>query len=375
MNKPYTLHIRLTHACNASCSYCSSWKKVNQAAMSPASLGTSLDFIEKVWAELGIEPTFLNIEYVGGEILLVSPDDLVLMVEETRSRFISKGISVRDGAQSNLLGSERRVQNLYDLFEGRVGTSIDRFSGQRLLGSTKNGANRYRNFQIHVESSYDSVIKRIPPAVLALDSKTIPFLEQELSLARLERRDITLRPIFQGGSEISSVSPEEMGNVMVDAFEWWFFKGMPFHLEPFNNLLVRRCNEELIEDNGFCAWQADCSDKSMSIEPNGDLYVCQELADMNELRLGNAISGEFDRPLFERIRIRKERLDAGCFDCPYFKSCQGGCLQQALEGGSGIYGKTQWCSAWKMLFAAMDEAIEKTGPERVIARLKTVFGK
>jgi radical SAM protein with 4Fe4S-binding SPASM domain len=340
--------------------------------MTPQSLDTALEFVEALWDKLGLAPTFLNIEYVGGEILLIDPDELTQMVQQTRARFARRGIQVRDGAQSNLIGSPRRVDHLYALFEGRVGTSIDRFSHQRTLGHSVDGAKRYRSFQIHVEKGLDERRDVVPPAVLSLDAKTLPFLMQELELSAQEGRDMTLRPIFQGGSEISSVSPEIMGEGLAAAFRWWVETRMPMHLEPFVSLLRRRCDEASISDNGFCAWQADCTEKSLSIEPNGDLYICQELADMDQLRLGNALTQTFDDSLYAKIQLRKERLDAGCFSCPYFKSCQGGCLQQSLEGGGGLYGKTQWCSAWKRLFKEMDAVIAQTGSARLLSRLAHV---
>lgn len=373
MHTPYTLHLRITHACNASCSYCSSWKKINEPSMTPESLDSALSFVEEMWAKLGISPTFLNIEYVGGEILLIEPASLAKMVSQTRSRFAKRGIEVRDGAQSNLIGSARRVDHLYELFSGRVGTSIDRFSGQRTLTQASDGAKRYRIFQLHVETDLAEKRAVVPPAVLALDAKTLPFLLDELMLSAGERREMVLRPIFQGGSAIESVTPAELGEALAKAFQWWMDARMPMNVEPFTSLLRRRCNESSITDNGYCAWQSDCAVKSLSIEPNGDIFVCQELADMNQLRLGNALSKTFDTELHEKIKLRTERLEAGCFECPYFKSCQGGCLQQSLEGGRGIYGKTQWCQAWKRLFAQMDDAIEKTGAARLIGRLNTLL--
>lgn len=372
MIKPYTLHLRITHGCNASCSYCSSWKRTNEPSMTPESLDSALSFVEELWAKLGLNPTFLNIEYVGGEILLIEPTALSAMVIQTRERFARRGIAVRDGAQSNLIGSQRRIDHLYTLFSGRVGTSIDRFSGQRTLGQA-DGARRYRSFQLHVEKKLDTSQSVTPPAVLALDAKTLPHLMKELRLAALERREMTLRPIFQGGSTIETVTPEAMGAALAEAFTWWVSAGMPMNVEPFANLLRRRCDESQITDRGYCAWQADCTEKSLSIEPNGDLYICQELADMGQLRLGNALARTFDDELFAKIQLRQERLDAGCFTCPYFKSCQGGCLQQSLEGGNGLYGKTQWCQAWKRLFKAMDEEISSTGPQRLLGRMDSLL--
>ncbi|TOJ22795.1 hypothetical protein CGI42_28820, partial [Vibrio parahaemolyticus] len=53
----------------------------------------------------------------------------------------SKGINVTDGVQSNLLASKRKLDEVYKLFDGRIGTSIDNFTKQRKLGTS---STRYR---------------------------------------------------------------------------------------------------------------------------------------------------------------------------------------------------------------------------------------
>lgn len=375
--RPFTLHIRLTHGCNASCTYCSSWQQKAGKAMGPEEISQALPFIYDLWEKLGISPTFINIEFVGGEILLVPPSLLSETVREVRSFFAGKNIQIRDGAQSNLVGSDERIEHLYKLFEGRVGTSIDRFTNQRQLGnkgSDVQRADRYRAFFASSNEKVKSITRKTPPAVLTLDAKTLPHLDQELSLALEEGRELTLRPVFQGGSQIDGISNHALGGALSEGFEKWMKAGMRVRIEPFVNLFRRRLFEEASEDLGFCAWQADCAVKSMSLEPNGDLYVCQELADMGELRLGNALTGAFDEILHHQIRRRSEQLDAGCFECPYFKACQGGCMQQSLESGAGLYGKTQWCEAWKMLFSTMDKAIDHWGAERMRLRFNGLIG-
>ncbi|WP_241032634.1 radical SAM protein (plasmid) [Pseudomonas fluorescens] len=375
--RPFTLHIRLTHGCNASCTYCSSWQQKAGKGMGPEEVRRALPFIFEVWEKLGIDPTYLNIEFVGGEILLVHPTVLSDTVREVRAFFASKGIQVRDGAQTNLIGSDERIEHLHQLFQGRVGTSIDRFTNQRQLGragSDVERADRYRAFFASSNEKVRAITRRTPAAVFTLDAKTLPHLERELSLAIEEGRELTLRPVFQGGSQIDGISNEALGAALQKGFEQWMKAGMRVRIEPFVNLFRRRLFDDASQDQGFCAWQADCAVKSLSLEPNGDLFICQELADMGELRLGNALTQEFDLSLHQQIRLRSQRLDAGCFECPYFKACQGGCMQQSLEAGTGMYGKTQWCQAWKMLFSTMDKAIDYWGVERLKIRFSGLIG-
>lgn len=376
-HRPFTLHIRLTHGCNASCTYCSSWQQKAGKAMGAEEIGRALPFIYDLWRRLGIDPTFLNIEFVGGEILLISPKVLSDTVLEVRKFFADKAIQVRDGAQTNLIGSPERIDHLYRLFNGRVGTSIDRFSNQRQLGtrgSESERAARYRDFFAASNKQVKTQTAKLPPAVLTLDRHTLPHLSTELDEALSEGRELTLRPVFQGGSAIEGISNAELGAALQQGFETWLRSGMRVRIEPFVNLFRRRLFAQASADNGFCAWQADCAMKSMSLEPNGDLFICQELADMGQLRLGNALEGIFDQSLHQRIRERSARLDKGCFDCPYFTACQGGCLQQSLEANTGLYGKTQWCEAWKMLFQSMDAAIDQWGAARLRMRFNGVIG-
>ena len=369
---PFTLHLRLTHACNAECSYCSSWQKDPSERMHLAELIRCLEGLEEFWELAGINPTFLNVEYVGGEILLIPPSELAEMVLLVRNRFSGRMV-VRDGVQSNLIGSPARLTQLSSLFEGRVGTSIDHFSNQRQLpgkGRADERASRYKTFFMESSNHLKSISGKSTPGVITLDKHNIGKVVQEIDLATAHHRDITFRPVFQGGCQIDSISSDQLGEALDEGFVHWLRQGMRVHIEPFVSLFRRRLAPD--EASGFCAWQRDCAMKSLSIEPNGDFYVCQELADNNSFRLGNLINKEFKVELHSQLARRVEMLEKGCFDCPYFKSCQGGCMQQSVEAGTGMYGKTQWCNAWKRLFSRMDNAIAETGKERLLMRLNTL---
>jgi radical SAM protein with 4Fe4S-binding SPASM domain len=369
--EPITLHIRLTHACNAACSYCSSWKRDPTERMTAVELELCLDGLEAFWRLVGISPTYLNVEYVGGEIMLIPPSELEALVMVVRRRFSSR-MQVRDGAQSNLIGSAQRIEQLHRLFEGRVGTSVDHFTDQRQLGikgSASEKAKRYRTFFMGSSQQAKSLTGHASPAVITLDSKNIDKVCQEIDIAQQDVRDLTFRPVFQGGCSIDGITDVELGHAMTTGFNHWMAKGMPIRIEPFATLFRKRLG---VNTAAFCAWQRDCAVKSISIEPNGDFYVCQELADTNTFRLGNLINKDFDVNLHAQLAKRVDMLDKGCFECPYFSACQGGCMQQSVEVGTGMYGKTQWCHSWKMLFSAMDMHIEKSGKERLIARLNAL---
>ena len=111
----------------------------------------------------------------------------------------------------------------------------------------------------------------------------------------------------------------------------------------------------------------------MSLEPNGDIHICQELADAGHGLIGNALSNDWDDDAWLIYSNRANNLDQDCLNCPYFKDCQGGCMMHSIQDGNGPYGKPSYCHAWFATFKAIDEKIEATDPKKLlnwIERLK-----
>lgn len=318
----------------------------------------SLEFVKAQWEKYRITPNFLTIEYVGGEILLVPPKELEKIVLAVRVFFEEQNITVHDGAQSNLIGSPARVAGLHRLFEGRIGTSIDNTTDQRQLAGS---AEKYRTFFVQSESNLISETKRSRvPAVFTMDKHSIGGVSNELNLAARKKRNLTVRPIFEGGSNVDNLGSEVVSKAMVDALHQWFMK-MPIILEPHFSLLKKRINSHegtpITGATDLCPFQSTCAIRSMSLEPNGDLYICQEMADAGAGKLGNALDKTWDHELFEMIKSRPSNLPVDCKACPYLDVCQGGCMLQSIQSGRGYFGKSDYCETWKALFGAMDYLI------------------
>jgi radical SAM protein with 4Fe4S-binding SPASM domain len=336
----------------------------------------SLDSLELFWKKNGIAFNYLTIEYVGGEILLMPEEELVQIVLYARKFFSEKGITVLDGAQSNLLGSKAKIDALFSLFENRVGTSIDDFSEQRTIGGNHS---KYKTFFIKSESHIrKSVRSKSTPGIFTMDSVNISNTVHQIKKSAYAGRNITIRPVFQGGCSINPVSPEQLSGAMVDSLGAWFMK-MPIILEPMLSLLKKRLSETTGVYPGvnmdFCSFQANCTSKSASLEPNGDVYICQDLADAGFGKFGNAISDDWDIELFNLISKRPERLDPSCYSCPYLKSCQGGCMLKSVEEGLDWYGKSSLCLAWKNTFKKIDMLVAENDINDICKWLDRIEGE
>lgn len=370
MTSPFTLHVRLTKNCNADCSYCSSWQESHGSRMSPDEFERSIRWIYSNWQSQSVIVDYLTIEYVGGEILLIPPAELERIVLFARQFFSERGVHVHDGVQTNLIGSPRRLDHLRTLFGSRIGTSVDSYTEQRTI---KGDAAAYQTFFRGSEAHVGAHL----PGVFTLDRKSAEFALDQLALSESESRPTTFRPAFAGGKDISGLPERDFTGVMVALFRSWSMASQ-VRIEPFATLLEKRMRETGLSDSrvsdAFCPHQADCTSKSLSLEPNGDLYVCQEMADASLARLGNALTADWDAATWDALAVRPRRLDSECYSCDYFQSCQGGCMMQSIQSGNGYYGRSEYCGTWKALFAEIDELISAEGGANITSWLSVQAG-
>lgn len=363
----FTLHVRLTKQCNADCSYCSSFAGPGTQAMTLDAYQRAVDFLVGHLAPAGGRAgNFLTIQYVGGEILTLPSETLKACVMYARRRFQECFDEVVDGAQSNLIGSPRKLLVLRTLFGDRLGTSVDHFTQQRTLAGS---ASKYRVFALKGAQQVGRL--RPVPGILVVDRASVAHVEQEVALAKAAGRDLTLRAVFQGGKpEIDALGPAEIRDLYVRLMDDWLMQEPGMRIEPFYHLLGGQLAQVMGLDalrQGItgCPFQRDCAGVSLNLEPNGDLYLCLDMADSGQHCIGNALTGEFDLTLWRALADRRFRIDPKCASCDYFQVCQGGCMSEAIAHTGSMYGRSELCEVWEGLFHRIDAAISHHGAESV----------
>lgn len=368
---PFTIHVRLTKHCNADCSYCSSWQESPDKRMSPKQFKRALIWLIQLYEKKGIKPTHVTVEYLGGEILTIPSSELKEIVFFTRNLLSSKGMIVNDGVQTNLIGSNQKVMWLNDLFEGRIGTSIDSFGKERTI---KGSHEKYISlFNISEESfKHEGMVL---PAVCTITNKNIPHIHDEIERANQIKRNLTIRPLFKGGLNNEEVSTSDLTDIFIETFENWFLK-MDIRIDPifslFRKLFQQLGGYDKFTNMNFCPFQNDCASVSLAIEPNGDFYICQEMADSGVGLLGNALSKDFDENLWKLFDNRKINLEQSCQTCEFLSVCQGGCMLESIQSGDTMYGRTQYCSTWKSLLGKMRTAINSHDHKEIISWLEEI---
>ena len=359
-----TLHLRITKKCNADCSYCSSYEDKSSKPMTLEDLSSSLDFIKQLILEKGLggKRKYLTVQYVGGEVLVVDPEYLKQFTVIVKNKFENVFDQVSDGVQSNLIGSKTKVENLFEIFDGHVGTSFDNHTTQRTI---KKNDQAYKKIFFQNFSNIKRKFGVNLPGIIVIDKKMYPYAEEEMKIATKNKSNLTLRPAFNGGSPIDSISEKELSPLYDKLFDTWFLK-QDIMVEPFFSLLQKRINtkkndfKKLISISG-CPFQHNCATSSINLEPDGTLYVCLDMADSKNYPIGNAVKKELNEEVFNMLLQRSEKLNQDCIKCDYFNECQGGCMNEAIEYTGDVFGKTQYCGTWKTIFRKIDKAIDEHG--------------
>ena len=322
----------------------------------------------------------LTIQYLGGEILTIPKEILTKCVEFARKELSPLFDSFQDGVQTNLIGSWERVEFLANLFSpSHVGTSVDNFTNQRKVAGSPQ---KYKTIMMANQTKFKKAFGAFVPGIVVVDALSLPKLKEEIQIAQQQGYHLNIRTVFNGGKDkVSSAEVDTLIPKYVELFNDWALK-QKIILQPFYQLLASRLGErfpsvyaDFYTFNTGCPFQHDCALKSFDLEPNGDVYVCQDMADSRQFKLGNALSGEFDELLFNKLVSRSNFLDQTCQTCSFVKSCQGGCMSEAIHHRGDIFGKTDYCGLWKALFAEIDKTLDQNTPEKVAHWLKFIESK
>jgi radical SAM protein with 4Fe4S-binding SPASM domain len=364
----FTLHLRVTKHCNADCSYCSSYENDASSLMKLEDLATSLDFISHLILKhnLGGKRKMITVQYVGGEISTVPFDYLEQFVTLVKEKLSPLFLDFRHGAQSNLIASKSRINQIMDLFDSNIGTSIDNSTEQRTINKS---AQRYQKIFLQNLDYSKKFVGKTLPAILVIDEKMKPFVFDEIEQAEKKKMHLTLRPVFQGGMPIEEMESESLTNLYDQIFDNWFMKS-EIAIEPHFSLLQKRLLKYKKEQFNLpsysgCPFQHNCMKSSLNMEPNGELYVCLDMADSNNYPIGNALTQTLDTETFNLLLSRSEKLNKDCLSCDYFNECQGGCMNEAIEHTGDVFGKTQYCQTWKAVFKKIDQGIDSYGYQNV----------
>ncbi|ARN70101.1 SPASM domain-containing protein [Vibrio antiquarius] len=357
----YTIQFRMTKKCNAQCSYCIAPHSSN-SRMSEDDFKRSIDYLVNTYLpSIGSKSgDYVDLEYVGGEISLLPSQMFISCIDYARAVFERSGYNFKDGAQSNFVGNTEKLKELWDKFEGRMTTSVDHFTDQRRFKGTS------ENYRKRFEVNVVDVCKSIPTgSVYVLDLNGLQNAVKEAKKALSEGYAIGLYPAYEANNPVDIAPLDKMAKALIEIMDEWVLN-YDTPIEPLGHILRMVLDEDtkLCGTGDSCPFAYGCSSKSICVEPNGDLYVCMDMAETKRHKLGNAVEGVADFKLVRKLSKRGIKSNSKCIDCKYRNYCKGGCMNHAMINGDE-YSESYFCEVWFALFEHCEKLIIAHGKDKL----------
>ncbi len=348
-----TVIAKPTRACNADCSYCCAPPYDKERW----SFSTFTKHFDKLEPHLAEGADWL---WHGGEPMLFSPE----FYREAKRYVEKKRPDISFSMQTNILKyrSDKWKDVLKEVFRGSVSTSYDPDDTSR----TVNGcAETYaKQFHASLEAMLNDGFHMFIIGVF--DDNNIHYARKLYELAKKHDGKVTIRVNYKvpvgriredSGEAQYLLDPEVYGNTLVELERLREKDGADVGIVP-NDIMRSRYNGAM---DDLCPWMSTCGGALISIEPNGDVYNCDNYAELNEesLRFGNINTDSMNKILnskaLNQMKTRPFSMPQSCYECDYFHACQGGCSRDSYLFTGDTNGKFPYCRSWKMIFKEISQ--------------------
>jgi radical SAM protein with 4Fe4S-binding SPASM domain len=302
-----TIYLKITRRCNIRCDHC--FIREYEGDMSPQVIaGVAQSFPLSIIVFHGGEPTLAGVEYIEEAISVLGNRTYIL--------------------QSNMIDfAPIWIPLLKKHFESRIGTSLDT-SRMPYIDRWLSNIRRAANNSIHVT------------AVVTI---TADMTVEKLA-GLLDRFEEAGGTAFR----LQFVTPVKTPPVSKKDYVT-FIK--TFYDHPLNE------NRRRIEGAAcFGAYSGinggNCGRNLRTIDPDGTVYICPDLAGQGLFPLGNVLHDDAqaliraEKMFFERERRLALECDEECW-----RLCRGGCLAAAYFQKGDYLGKDPYCSSYKEIFS------------------------
>lgn len=160
--------------------------------------------------------------------------------------------------------------------------------------------------------------------------------------------------------ESLSIKSEEYGEFLSRFLDTWLESGITnIVFENFDNYIKSKENLP----GTFCSQRNGCG-HSVTISPNGNIYLCDNFPMTDDNVLGNVKTGFSKlannsqlKDFMEKIKI----LPRECIKCKFFDCCGGDCSHRRWLMQQNFKGISYLCNGNKIFFQHFDDIIKSTG--------------
>jgi len=323
--KGITLIFKPTYQCIVQCRHCSVAFKNSSKKVTEDEVVYYFKKFLKFLTLINLNVESIELIWHGGEPMLMGAK-FYLNVFERLKRDIPE-VNFRHGMQTNLLlyDSVQWRPVFENMMNWRVGTSYDFFTTVRPYHENfkeKWLENVHFMVQNGVFISVNITLTKLVNVELLFN-----FIDEMLKIGvkgfHLERFTSSGRgKFFSDGLYLNN---EEFFNLMIDILDRYIKElqsGKFFYLNPFDKM-----TKSYFFGRGGGCFSGDCMARMITINPDGTVSNCPDLAFYDEYIFGNLLTDSFEQIFYNKKRLKAIKAQEMfiCSDCEFFPYCHGGC--------------------------------------------------
>lgn len=349
MEKHINVLVIASKACNLDCTYCYR----PHAETKNLTYEVFEKYIKNMDSFFPPE-TQISLLFHGGEPLLAGYD-----FYEKAFEFVS-GLDRKFGLgmQTNLTLLDEKTVELFKKYGCGFGTSLDGDdeinSKTRLIKSGNNSSYQIVTDKIQLLKSKGLSVGIISVITeYNMDAKRFYQFVKDIGVW-----SVTPNPIYEfEESKICTPDIDELSGFMIDLFDLWIKDENPPKIDFFERI----CHMLLDTiPSRKCVFVKDCTQIMMTIDVDGEVYLCTHWIGKKDYSYGNALTTPFEEIWKSSVRAqmgkRYELVKKKCKDCRFWSMCYGGCMSHA---GNDLYDKDYFCEMYKRVFGHIEKALEQ----------------
>jgi uncharacterized protein len=356
--KNKVLIVKTTNNCNIRCPYCYHFKNTNESKSEIISKDVIYNMTKSLLNNNEQRASFI---WHGGEPLTIGIDYFKYAIE-VQKELNEKKIRISNSIQTNGILLNEEYINFFEENDFHIGISID---GPKEIHMKNRGIS---------EKTYDTIIenvknlnkhKKIKYGVLTVVGKNTVNMAKDILDFYIENgiKHIAFLPCLFADDKANinydlSITDTEYAKFLIDFFEAWLNSGV-------GNMEIRNFSEVFRYKKGIkrslCINCSHCQD-FFTVAPDGQLYLCDNLNQCEENRVGTVWDDFEDIVNREKlVKFQKsiENKPDECKSCAYFDFCNSGCAYHRWVNGNGSFNAKQlFCKTTKIVTAHIEKVLE-----------------
>ena len=339
-----------SNACNLDCTYCYR----NHSAVKTLKFETFEKYMRNM-DDFFAPETHISVLFHGGEPLLAGYD----FYEKAFALLHSFERKIGLGIQTNLTLLDEKTVQLFKENRCGFGASLD---GDDEINS------KTRLIKNSDRSSYQIVVEKInllkkynmSTGIISVITEYNMEAKRFYRFAKdLDVWSITPNPIFEfEESNICTPDLDELSNFMIQLFDLWIADENPPKIDFFERVIHTIMGAIPVKK---CVFTEDCTKGMMSIDVDGEVYLCTHWLGRKEYSYGNALTMSFEKLWNSSKRLqlaeRGKKVRASCGECGFWDICHGGCMSHTKHS---INEKDYFCKMYRRVFSHIEKTLKET---------------